>query len=157
MRMKIMFKIARASGAVFLLAFWALIAPSPVFPADKDQQAAVEGISIALDKAMKSYAQGDAMAAKAKISDAYFNIFEASGMEKDIAGRIGEERKIFHERMFSDLRLGVTGKIPLAVLAEKKDRLILELGKDAATLEKAAGGSSPLFVNAFVIILREGF
>jgi len=155
--MKIMFKIARASGAVFLLAFWALIAPSPVFPADKDQQAAVEGISIALDKAMKSYAQGDAMAAKAKISDAYFNIFEASGMEKDIAGRIGEQRKIFHERMFAELRLGVTGKKPLDEIVEKKNSLIFELRKDAATLEKRSGGTLPLFLNAFVIILREGF
>ncbi len=155
--MKIMFKIARASGIAFLLAFWALAAPSPVFPADKNQQAAVEGISNTLDEAIKSYGEGDVLGAKGKIADAYFNIFEGSGMEKDIAGRIGEERKISHERMFSELRLGVTGKIPLAVLAEKKDRLIFELTKDAATLEKAAGGSSPLFLNAFVIILREGF
>ena len=157
MRMKIMFKIARASGIAFLLAFWALSAPSPAFPADKNQQAAVEGISIALDEAIKSYAEGDDLGAKGKIADAYFNIFEGSGMEKDIAGRIGAERKISHEKMFSDLRLGVTGKKPLAALAEKKDRLIFELRKDAETLEKTAGVSSPLFLNAFVIILREGF
>ena len=86
--MKIMFKIARASGIAFLLAFWALVAPSPVFPAVKNQQAAVEGISNTLDEAIKSYGEGDAVAAKAKISDAYFNIFEASGMEADIASGI---------------------------------------------------------------------
>ena len=66
MRMKIMFKIARASGIAFLLAFWALSAPSPAFPADKNQQAAVEGISIALDEAIKATRKGMTLARKAR-------------------------------------------------------------------------------------------
>ncbi|MFZ3073090.1 MAG: FTR1 family protein [Thermodesulfobacteriota bacterium] len=157
MRVKIIFKIAKISATAFLLAFLAFAISSPVFSADKNPQAAVDGISIALDAAIKSYEQGDPVVAKAKISDAYFNIFEGSGMEQDIAARINEERKISHERMFSELRLGVTAKKPIDEIVEKKNSLILELRKDAVTLEKTAGGSSPLFLNAFVIILREGF
>ena len=131
-----MFKIARASGIAFLLAFWALAAPSPVFPADKNQQAAVEGISNTLDEAIKSYGEGDVLGAKGKIADAYFQYLRGK--------RHGERHSRPHRRGKKDIaRKDVFGTAAWRNREDtscracgKKDRLIFELTKDAATLER---------------------
>ena len=63
-----------------------------------------QNIEVKLFAAHQAYDAGDGKSAKRMISDAYFDLFEGSGMETTIALKISEERNYKLESAFGSLR-----------------------------------------------------
>ncbi|HEY4708518.1 MAG TPA: FTR1 family protein [Thermodesulfobacteriota bacterium] len=112
-----------------------------------------------LQKAVSAYEAGDAPSAKAGVTGAYFDIFEAGGMEAAISERLGDSRKTELESMFAGLRGAISSGRPVEDVRGRATALAAAVEKNAARLDELErGGSSPVvdFFNSFLIILREG-
>jgi high-affinity iron transporter len=140
--------------AILCMPFFLFLVCGAATAADWDK-AAMEARA-ALEGAVENYSDGKPDEAGRRVSNAYFDVFEGSGMEAAVAAKIGEERKTELEGLFSELRSAISNGAPLSAVIEKKERLVGELKRDAATL---GGASSPYasFFSSFIIIAREGF
>lgn len=91
----------------------------------------------------------------ARVQDAYFDLFEASGME----GRVGARDAGFKtalEGHFSRIAAMLSANRPAAELAEARRAMADDLGRAAEMLGGGAESPVALFVYALMIILREG-
>lgn len=94
-------------------------------------------------------------AGAARVQDAYFDLFEASGME----GRIGARDAGFKtalEGHFSRVAAMLAADRPEAELAQARAAMAADLARAAAMLGGAAESPFALFVYALTILLREG-
>lgn len=114
-------------------------------------------INSAADEAMALAADGDTSAAVGLLQDAYFDIFEASGME----GRIGARDPAFKaqiEGRFSKMMALITSDAGSDPLAAEAAALDTDLAQGVDMLGGAGSGDwLSLFAYALLIILREGF
>jgi len=109
-----------------------------------------------VDRALALYGQGSAQGAITVVQDAYFDIFELSGMEAKIGAR-DANFKAKLEAHFSQLVSQMKHGAPAAALSATQQAMKDDFSAAAQLLGK--GGDSPkaLFLYSLMIIVREGF
>ncbi len=125
-----------------------------------------ERIGQSLERSMEPYGSDRSNEARAELSMAYFDIFEAEGMEEAVTLHISTQRKTELELGFASVGEAITSGRPVQVVGQRVDALESKLREDARRLtgadrsvdEKAMGTSYyQTMANALIIILREGF
>lgn len=119
-------------------------------------------VGIKLKKGLALYEAGNAQGAGSKVTEAYFDIFEGSGMESAISLQISDKRKAEVETMFGSIRGSMTAGAPAPEIKIKLDELSVSLKKDAGAMDRAADKKKKahpvhIFFDSFIIIVREGF
>lgn len=125
-------------------------------PAAPDYAAIIGAITAKGEAVVQAYAPARAVDTADALSDLYFEVFEGSGLEADIGAR-DNSRKLDLEARFSGLiSLALKGMPPAEVAAAWAH---LRAGLDAArVLGEGNGGSAwAAFLQAFLILIREGF
>lgn len=123
--------------------------------ADKDWKKVTADLFHEIDNAVALYGKGESRDAVRRIQDAYFDVFEASGME----GKIGARDAGFKAALEGHFSL-IVGKMKKGATMQELETPLAAMKKD---FEKAAGmlgkgKDSPLalFFYSLMIILREG-
>ncbi len=133
-----------------------LLLPLPSFSQPLPYQGEIEKIEKLLNEALETYRAGDPKKAKALVSEAYFDVFEASGMEARVGAR-SSAMKTELESLFGRI-VGLMGS---GAPPEEVEGVITTLGSRLrdASREIAKRQESPLSLlfNSFIIIVREGF
>ena len=119
---------------------------------------AVANIEDALSGSVAAYERGDQEKARQLAKDAYFDVFESSGMETAIRLSISSRRAFEVEYAFTEvsqlMRSGAGGPEVRARVAT----LTAMLREDASRLGEGGEGSALSgFMSSFLIIVREGF
>lgn len=119
-------------------------------------------VGIKLKEGLALYEAGNLQGAKGKVTDAYFETFEGSGMESAVSLQISDKRKVEVETMFGNTRGAMTAGGAASEIKRRIDDLTASLEKDAQRMDKAAakkGKAHPvhIFFDSFIIIVREGF
>lgn len=108
-----------------------------------------------LDEAADRYAAGDRDRAKALLSSAYFDLFEARGLEAALGAKF-PERKTAVEGKFAEIRGLLGPATPADAVRSAVESLKADL-REAAGLLGHPQSPGTAFFNALLIILREGF
>jgi len=122
----------------------------------KDWEKVVDQLLAEIDRAVAVYAGGTRGEAGMMVQDAYFDIFEASGMEAAI-GALDASRKAELEQHFSLLVAQMKKGLPESELRETNAAMQDSFAAAATALGKGADSPLALFVYSLLIILREGF
>lgn len=147
----------RISLSLFTAVFLVLFPLVSVCAAAVNYTAAIAGIDSALDKSLESYNAADRGKAKIYVTDAYFDLFEGSGFE-DALGAGSPSKKAEIEVLFGRITGQVSSGAKPEEVKASMDELREKLRAAAASLEKGKGsGHMALFINALIIIIREGF
>lgn len=119
---------------------------------------AVKNIEDTLNKAVAAYERGDQGTANQLAKDAYFDVFESSGLETAIRLSISAQRAFEVEYGFTEVNQALrSGARPAEVRLRVAD-LMAMIRQDAARLEQGPeGGTTSSFLASFFIIVREGF
>jgi high-affinity iron transporter len=109
-----------------------------------------------MQKAVGLYQKGDGKEASRIVQDAYFDIFEGSGMEARL-GALDAEFMARIERLFSKVVGQIKSGEPVAKINETLKEMSSEFEKAVGMLSKKADSPAALFFYSLMIILREGF
>ncbi|MEW5852977.1 MAG: FTR1 family protein [Myxococcota bacterium] len=119
-------------------------------------QQAARRISTELSSAVDDAAAGNGAAGKARVSGAYFDLFEGSGLEARLAV-VDPDLKGDLETRFGQLRervargeAGPEVRAAAALLGE-------DVAAAARKVEESGGGAWGAFISALLVLLREGF
>jgi len=109
-----------------------------------------------MSQALALQAQGQGREAAELVSDTYFDVFEASGIETAIAAR-SSSLKTGLESQFNEIRSAMMGHIERPKLEAKVNKFLEQL--QAVELQLSNAGSSwwDKFLSSMMIIVREGF
>ncbi|MDR2112486.1 MAG: FTR1 family iron permease [Candidatus Accumulibacter sp.] len=120
-----------------------------------DWQQVARNIDDAISAALARYQAGQAQPAIAAVQNAYFDLFEASGMESRIGARDATAKSRL-EGYFTKMVGLMKAQRPLAELEEQGKGLSADLAQ--AALQLGGGSQTPwgLAVMSLIIILREG-
>ncbi|MEF2070811.1 FTR1 family iron permease [Consotaella aegiceratis] len=123
-----------------------------------DWAAVATQVNQAIAAAIDTAESGDGDHAVSMLSNAYFDIFEASGMENRVGAR-DSNLKLALEAHFSKLMALVGAKASADEFSTEADAMAADLDEAVAMLDPGGSGGSPwaLFSYALLIILREGF
>lgn len=113
-----------------------LLLPSPSAGKENPWLPVVEKISKTLDDVKGAYQRGQHRKAKSLLTDAYFGIFEATGMESAIRTGISARRAYEVESMFGDIRKAINRKAPFSEIRGLIEDLKRALREDAERLYK---------------------
>ncbi|MBI2954126.1 MAG: FTR1 family iron permease [Chloroflexi bacterium] len=149
---------------LMLISFLALLlvavscVPAPASGGASRWDRPVSGIEDALNRAAAAYEKGDREAATQLAKDAYFEVFESSGMETAIRLNISSRRAFDVEQGFTRVRQLLRMEASPAEVRQGVSRVMALLREDAARLG-GNGEISPTadFLASFLIIVREGF
>lgn len=122
---------------------------------DADWQKVVTDIDKAVNAALEQYSSGDGKGAMMAIQDAYFDLFEASGMENKIGSRDSAfKTKIegYFTRMVSQIKAGQ----PVESIQQQSQALQKDLNAAVEMLGTGSQTSWSLLVYSLLIIVREG-
>ncbi len=122
---------------------------------DADWQKVVTDIDSAVNAAITQYGSGDSKGAMMAIQDAYFDLFEASGMENKIGSRDSAfKTKIegYFTRMVSQIKAGQ----PVATVQQQSQALQTDLSAAVEMLGSGGQTSWSLLIYSLLIIVREG-
>lgn len=130
--------------------------PATATGPEKDWGKVAADLVAEVNRAIELYGKGEAAQAVAAVQDAYFDIFEATGMESKIGAR-DANLKAGIEAHFSQLVAQMKGNAPAGELQAALSSMKADLEKATQLLGK--GGDSPkaLFLYSLMIIVREGF
>ncbi|MBI2850001.1 MAG: FTR1 family iron permease [Chloroflexi bacterium] len=119
----------------------------------------VAKIEATLDQAVSAYERGDVEIAKQVAKDAYFDVFESSGMETAIRLDISSARAFEVEYGFTEVNQLLRSGASPAEVKQQVGELMGMLREDAGRLGGggAGGGTAGGFLTSFFIIVREGF
>lgn len=112
-------------------------------------------IDRAIAGAIAQYQNGQSRQAMSAVQDAYFDLFEASGMENRIGAR-DSGMKLTLESYFTKLASLMKAGRPVAELQEQAQRLSQDLAGSAELLGGANQTVWSLALMSLIIILREG-
>ena len=121
----------------------------------QDWQAVITGIDAAITQAIDTYQKGNVSEAMMAVQDAYFDRFEATGMENAIGARdtaFKSELEGYFTRIVSMMKAGSK----LADIQAQQQALSQALDKGAAMLGEGNQGFWAIFIASLTIILREG-
>lgn len=119
----------------------------------KDYTAVVENIRARINKAIALYDEGKSDEAIDETQNAYFDEYEASGMENTIGGR-DSALKLGTEASFNALNAAFNAGDENAI-EKAKDELFAQLERSLEITGKNSAWD--IFLYALIIILREGF
>ena len=144
------FLFMMAAALIFFQAMTASAAP-------KWQQLAGQ-IEQTVREAMEIYKTGDGRAAKEKINDAYYGIYEKEGMEGALRVTVSSKAVGITEYQFYKVKKGMLAGDPIEQVQKEADTLIEMVYENVAAMENAHGnqGGWASFIPAFLILLREG-
>ncbi len=127
-------------------------------PVDVDFLAVTQTISDKGEAALASYEPARGMQTGEVFSDLYFDVFEGSGMEMAI-GLQDPQRKTHLESLFSSVIGAASRGLPKDQVMEHWRHLqaALQETADAMSRQPSASGFWSLLLQAFFILLREGF
>jgi high-affinity iron transporter len=130
------------------------ISGAKVAESKRDFYVTLENLKTEGAKALTLYASGEAKSAASAIQNAYFDVFEASGMEVRI-GAIDVSLKLEIEGTFSEIAAIMNKGADETQVKNALEKLYAQVERGAS---KLSGGESPwqLFIYALSIILREG-
>jgi high-affinity iron transporter len=114
-----------------------------------------EQINNAISVAITQYQQGDVQAAMLSVQDAYFDLFEASGMENRVGAadsKFKAQLEGYFTRMVSQMKSGR----PVAEIQQQQQGLSQDLQTAVGRLQKDTNTSWNLFISSLLILLREG-
>lgn len=115
----------------------------------------VQKIDHAISVALTRYQQGESKEAISAVQNAYFDLFEASGMENKIGARDAAFKSTL-EGYFTRIVSLMKAQQPIDKLNEQTAALHRDLATAAATLGKEQQGKWAMFVYSLLIIIREG-
>jgi high-affinity iron transporter len=122
---------------------------------EKDWSKVTDDLFKEIDKALALYKTGETKNAVNLLQDAYFDVFEASGME----AKIGARNANFKARLEGHFSL-LVGQMKKGVPAEEMTGALSSMKRDfdeaAALLGKGKDSPMALFFYSLMIILREG-
>ncbi|SQI40792.1 Ferrous iron uptake protein [Leminorella richardii] len=122
---------------------------------DADWSKVVTDIDSAVKAALVKYKEGDSKGAMMAIQDAYFDLFEASGMENKIGSRDAAFKTQIENhftRMVSQIKAGQS----LDVVEQQSQSLQTDLLAAVEVLGSGAQTSWSLLIYSLLIIVREG-
>ncbi|MBF9000985.1 FTR1 family iron permease [Vibrio nitrifigilis] len=121
----------------------------------QDWQAVITGIDAAITQAINTYQDGKVTDAMMAVQDAYFDRFEATGMENAIGARdtaFKSELEGYFTRIVSMMKAGSS----LGDIQGQQQALSKALDKGADMLGEGSQGFWAIFIASLTIILREG-
>ena len=124
--------------------------------APKWQELAVQ-IEQTINEAMEIYKTGDGRAAKEKINDAYYGIYEKDGLESTLRVTVSS-KAVGIKYQFYKVKKGMLAGDPIEQVQREADTLIAMVHENVSAMENAHGnqGGWASFIPAFLILLREG-
>ncbi|MBR1859106.1 MAG: FTR1 family iron permease [Selenomonadaceae bacterium] len=125
--------------------------------APKWQQLAAK-IEQTIHEAMEIYKTGDGRAAKDKINDAYYGIYEKEGMEGALRVSVSAKAVGITEYQFYKVKKAMLAGDPIEQVQSEADVLIEMVYDNVEAMENAHGdeGGWASFLPAFLILIREG-
>jgi high-affinity iron transporter len=122
---------------------------------EKDWSKVAADLFAEIDKAISLYKKGDRKNAAILVQDAYFDVFEASGMEAKIGAR-DANFKAKLEGHFSMIVGQMKNSVPVEGMESTLSAMKKDFDKAVAMLGKGADSPMALFFYSLMIILREG-
>ncbi|MDP2729324.1 MAG: FTR1 family protein [Dehalococcoidales bacterium] len=111
-----------------------------------------------LNRAVAAYEKGDTVTARQLAKDAYFDVFESSGLETAIRLSISSRRAFEVEYGFTEVNQLIRKEASAAEVKQAVTELMVMIREDASRLGGSAGeGGGSGFLASFLIIVREGF
>lgn len=131
------------------------IAPAKADAAERNWEAVTADLLKEIEKATVLYTSGEQQGAMTLVRNAYFDLFEASGMETKISARdanVTAKIEGHFSKIVAQMKSGVPAReVEAAVTALKAD-----IAAGAAMLAKRQDVPTALFFYSLMIILREG-
>lgn len=122
-----------------------------------DWDESADEIGTVLDQAVAAHREGDQERASKLAKDAYFEVFESSGMEAAIRLGISSQRAFEVEYQFAEVRKQIRNGATATVVKGEVDQLMSMVRKDANRLEERQGdGGTGTLASSFLILVREG-
>ncbi|MEC5344532.1 FTR1 family protein [Brenneria populi] len=122
---------------------------------DADWGKVAADINQAMQAAIEQYRQGQARPAMMAVQDAYFDLFEASGMENKVGSRDAAFKSTL-EGYFTRLVSLMSAGQPVERLQAQVDALKQDLANAVAMLGDGGDTHWSLFIYSLLIIVREG-
>ncbi|MDR0807421.1 MAG: FTR1 family iron permease [Enterobacteriaceae bacterium] len=122
---------------------------------DADWQKVVKDIDSAINAAIEQYRSGDDKGAMMAVQDAYFDLFEATGMENKIGSRdsaFKTQIESYFTRMVSQIKAGQ----PVEAVQGQAQSLQQDLASAVEILGSGEQTSWSLLLYSLLIIVREG-
>lgn len=134
-----------------------LINCQSVDAAPKWQQLAAQ-IESTINEAVEIYKTGDGRAAKDKVNDAYYGIYEKEGMEGALRVTVSSKAVGVTEYQFYKVKKAMLEGAPLEVVQDEAALLIEMVHDNVSAMESSHGneGGWASFIPAFLILIREG-
>ena len=111
-----------------------------------------------VNEAVEIYKTGDGRAAKEKINDAYYGIYEKEGMEGALRVTVSSKAVGVTEYQFYKVKKAMLDGAPLEEVQAESKTLIEMVNENVTEMEGAHGseGGWASFFPAFLILIREG-
>ena len=122
---------------------------------EKDWKKVTADLFAEIDKAIALYEKGDGKEAAILVQEAYFDVFEASGMEAKIGARDGNFKAKL-EGHFSMIAGQMKNGAPVEKIQGAVAALKIDFEKGAEMLGKGKDSPMALFIYSLMIIIREG-
>ena len=109
-------------------------------------------------EAVEIYKTGNGRAAKEKINDAYYGIYEKEGLESTLRVSVSSKSVGLTEYQFYKVKKAMLAGDPLEKVQQEADTLIQMVYENVEALQNAhgVGGGWASFLPAFLILIREG-
>ena len=134
---------------------WLMLA-APVWAQQVNYTEVVTRLEAGADKAVTAYDPADGQTTSDAFSDLYFDVFEASGMEAAVGAKEAGRKTELEARFGTVIGLAGRGK-PKAEIETAWHSLRDLLRQTAQERAQASEGAVAAFLQAFLILLREGF
>ncbi len=146
------------SGLVLLILLPTSACATSPQASGRDWELAVTKIEEVLNRALTAYEKGDNATAKQLANDAYFDVFESSGLETAIRLGISSSRAFEVEYGFTEVNQLMRRGASATEVRSAVDDLMALVREDAQRVggDTGSGGGSG-FLASFLIIVREGF
>lgn len=145
-------KIFLSIFAVSLLFIFSTTSAAPKWQTLADQ------IEKTVNEAVEIYKTGDGRAAKEKVNDAYYGIYEKEGMEGALRVTVSSKAVGVTEYQFYKVKKAMLEGAPLEDVQAEAATLIDMVNENVEEMENAHGseGGWASFLPAFLILIREG-
>ena len=145
-------KIFLSIFAVALLLIFSTSEAAPKWQTLADQ------IAKTVNEAVEIYKTGDGQAAKDKINDAYYGIYEKEGMEGALRVTVSSKAVGITEYQFYKVKKAMLEGAPLETVQAEAETLIDMVNENVEEMASAHGdeGGWASFLPAFLILIREG-
>ena len=117
-----------------------------------------EQIEVTVNEAVEIYKSGDGQAAKDKINDAYYGIYEKEGLEGSLRVTVSGKAVGITEYQFYKVKKAMLAGAPLEEVQAEAKTLIEMVNENVEAMSGAHGdeGGWASFFPAFLILIREG-